>query len=122
MEVKQAVEYVNKLVNEDGQYGASWFDHRGRAHYIDDTTAYAYNGDFLVIAHKDRIYMFHEDDGSFIYHEDFDFNSAFTSSLIQLLAEIQQYITMVGIPYHFAPEKITRCGFALGIDIDKDER
>lgn len=126
MTVKEAVEYVNKLVNKYGQYGPSWRDYKYSAHRIDDTTAFAYNNDFLVIAHENRIYVFDEDDGSFIYGDydkyiPFSFSTSFSSSLIQLIAEINRYVTMVGIPYHYKPECVTRCGFALGVEIDKEK-
>lgn len=123
MDINHALDYVNKLVNKDGQYGDSWGENKYRAHRIDDTTAFAYNSDFLVIAHKERIYVAIEDDGSFHYskEEPFSINAAFTYALVQLLVEIQNYITLRGIPYHFAPEKTTRCGFALGVNIDDED-
>lgn len=124
MDVKNAVEKVNKLVMQDDQYGATWHAYKNKVQRIDDTTAFVYDANFLVVAYKDRIYVFHEDDGTFVYSENggFDFSSCFTYSLMSLLAQMQHYITMVGIPYHYAPERTTRCGFALGVDIDKDGR
>jgi hypothetical protein len=123
MELKKAVENINELVMHDGQYGKSWHDNKKKVHSIDATTAFIYDANFLVVAHKERIYVYHEDDGMFIYKENdgFDFNSAFTYSLISLLSEIQHYITMVGIPYHYKPECVTRCGFALGVEVDKEK-
>ena len=107
----------------DGQYGKSWHEYKYCAYPIDSTTAFAYNDDFLVIAHENRIYVYHEDDGMFIYRKNdgFNFNSAFTYSLISLLSEMQNYITLVGIPYHDVPGRTIRCGFALGIEIDKSK-
>ena len=120
MDINHALEYVNKLVNKDGQYEDPW---KYRVHRIDDTTAFAYNSHYLVIAYEDRIYIAFEDDGSFYYSKEkpFSINSTFTYSLVQLLAEIQNYITLRGIPYHFAPEKTTRCGFALGVNKDNED-
>lgn len=123
MELKRTVEYVNDLVLKDGQYGKSWHENKKRVNRIDDTTAFIYDGNFLVVAYKDRIHVYHEDDGMFCYHDsvDFDFASCFTHSLISLLSEIQEYITIVGIPYHYAPERTHRCGFALGVEKDKEK-
>lgn len=124
MELKKVVEHINELVLKDGQYGKLWHENKKKILSVDATTACIYDSNFLVVAHKDRIYVYHEDDGMFCYHDnvDFDFASCFTHSLISLLSEMQNYITLVGIPYHYAPERKTRCGFALGVDIDKEGR
>ena len=123
MDINHVVEYVNQLVNINGQYGEFWQKNKNRALRIDDTTAFAYNSDYLVIAHKDRIYIADEDDGCFYYSnkEPFSINTSFTYSLVQLLVEIQNYITLVGIPYHYAPERTIRCGFALGVNKDNED-
>lgn len=120
--LEKVVEHVNTLVLSDGQYGEAWHENKNVVKTYDDKTAFVYNSDFLVVAYIDRIYVYHEDDGAFCYHEDvgFDFASCFTHNLISLLSLMQEYITRVGIPYHYSPERVVRCGFALGVDIDKD--
>jgi len=129
------VKFVNDALNKEEQYGPSWKKYKNKVQKYNESIAYIYDSNFLLILVNNRIFSATEDDGNFyLYGEQegaithiFDCN---IDSIVNLLTKLKKYLIKYGIPYHYILSSSFDlelpilsnypCGYSLGIDRDAE--